>query len=136
MPVTSVGRTRVPVVGVHGSRGLTRPFSATPKFGASRPRRNRAMPDAPSPKSHAPNAETAPAAPALPSGGTWSGRFSEPMSERMRRFNASVDFDKRLAEADIEASTAHARMLAAAGIISADDLAAIERGLGTIKAEI
>jgi argininosuccinate lyase len=73
---------------------------------------------------------------AVPPGGTWSGRFSEPMSERMRRFNASVDFDRRLAAADIEGSTAHARMLANAGIISRDDLAAIERGLTEIGGEI
>ncbi|HET9045502.1 MAG TPA: argininosuccinate lyase [Casimicrobiaceae bacterium] len=72
----------------------------------------------------------------MPSGGTWSGRFSEPMSDRMQRFNASVDFDQRLAAADIEGSTAHARMLAAAGIISHDDMAAIERGLSQIGAEI
>ncbi|MET0346526.1 MAG: argininosuccinate lyase [Casimicrobiaceae bacterium] len=72
----------------------------------------------------------------MPSGGTWSGRFSEPMTERMQRFNASVDFDRRLAVADIAGSTAHARMLAAAGIITSDDLAAIERGLSQIGAEI
>src|SRR5262249_54760400 len=56
-----------------------------------------------------------------------SGRFGEPMSERMERFNASVDFDRRLAAVDIAASLAHARMLAATGIISAADLADIER---------
>jgi argininosuccinate lyase len=58
------------------------------------------------------------------------------MSERMQRFNASVDFDRRLAEADIAGSLAHARMLAAQGILAADDLAAIERGLATIAADI
>ncbi|HEX8010274.1 MAG TPA: argininosuccinate lyase [Casimicrobiaceae bacterium] len=66
----------------------------------------------------------------------WSGRFREPLSERMQRFNASVDFDRRLAGADIAASLAHARMLAAAGVVSEVDLAAIERGLGQIKGEI
>jgi argininosuccinate lyase len=66
----------------------------------------------------------------------WSGRFGEPMSARMQRFNASVDFDRRLASVDIAASLAHARMLAAAGILSASDLAAVERGLGEIKGEI
>ena len=45
------------------------------------------------------------ASPAVPPGGTWSGRFSEPMTERMQRFNASVDFDRRLAAADIAGST-------------------------------
>ena len=66
----------------------------------------------------------------------WSGRFSEPMSERMRRFNASIDFDRRLAAVDIAASIAHARMLAATGVMSDVDLAAIERGLEQIKGEI
>jgi len=94
------------------------------------------MPDAPSPKSHDPAPPPAPTATTVPHGGTWSGRFAEPMSERMQRFNASVDFDRRLATVDIAGSTAHARMLAAAGIISFDDLAAIERGLSEIGAQI
>ncbi|HTS21603.1 MAG TPA: argininosuccinate lyase [Casimicrobiaceae bacterium] len=66
----------------------------------------------------------------------WSGRFGEPMSERMRRFNASIDFDRRLASADIAASLAHARMLAAVKLLSDADLAAIERGLEQIRQEI
>ncbi len=65
-----------------------------------------------------------------------SSRFGEPMSERMQRFNASVDFDRRLAPADIAGSLAHARMLAATGVLSATDLAAIERGLREIEGEI
>jgi argininosuccinate lyase len=65
-----------------------------------------------------------------------SGRFGEPMAARMQRFNASVDFDRRLAEVDIAGSLAHARMLAATGVLSADDLAAIERGLQQIRGEI
>jgi argininosuccinate lyase len=65
-----------------------------------------------------------------------SGRFEEPMSERMQRFNASTDFDRRLARVDIAASLAHARMLSATGIIAAADLAAIERGMREIVAEI
>jgi argininosuccinate lyase len=73
---------------------------------------------------------------AVPPDGTWSGRFGEPMSARMQRFNASVDFDQRLARADIAGSRAHARMLAAQRILSADDLADIERGLGVIEREI
>src|SRR5437870_11263473 len=76
-----------------------------------------------------------PDAGALPARG-WSGRFGEPMSERMQRFNASVDFDRRLASADIAGSLAHARMLAATGVLSAADLAAIERGLKEIEGEI
>jgi argininosuccinate lyase len=66
----------------------------------------------------------------------WSGRFSEPATELTQRFTASVSFDKRLAEFDIEGSLAHARMLRAAGIIADSDLAAIEKGLTQIRAEI
>jgi argininosuccinate lyase len=66
----------------------------------------------------------------------WSGRFSEPATELAQRFTASVAFDRRLAEFDIEASGAHARMLHAAGIIGKSDLAAIEKGLGQIRDEI
>jgi argininosuccinate lyase len=66
----------------------------------------------------------------------WSGRFSEPVDERVKRFSASVDFDRRLAQHDIAGSLAHARMLAAAGIIKKSDLTAIERGLVRIRREI
>ena len=66
----------------------------------------------------------------------WSGRFSEPTSELAQRFTASIAFDRRLAAFDIEASIAHSRMLHATGIISKTDLAAIEKGLGQIRAEI
>ena len=66
----------------------------------------------------------------------WSGRFREPVDERVKRFSASVDFDRRLARQDITASLAHARMLARAGIIKKADLTAIERGLGRIRREI
>ncbi len=76
----------------------------------------------------------APAPVAAPGG--WSGRFGEPVSERVKRYTASVDFDRRLAAVDIAGSLAHARMLAAVGVLGADDLAAIERGLATIRGEI
>src|SRR3954468_1110526 len=66
----------------------------------------------------------------------WSGRFKEPVDERVKRFSASVDFDRRLARHDIAGSLAHARMLAAAGIIAKRDLTAIERGLARIRREI
>jgi len=66
----------------------------------------------------------------------WSGRFDEPVAERVQRYTASVGFDRRLAEVDIQASLAHARMLAAAGIIPPEDLAAIERGMASIGEEI
>jgi argininosuccinate lyase len=66
----------------------------------------------------------------------WSGRFSEPVDERVKRFTASVGFDRRLAEQDIAGSLAHARMLAACGIIARRDLKAIVRGLESIRREI
>ena len=68
--------------------------------------------------------------------GGWSGRFSEPVSALVKRFTASVGFDQRLADVDIKGSIAHARMLAAMNIISAADLADIERGMAQIRAEI
>lgn len=67
---------------------------------------------------------------------TWSGRFNEPVSELVQRYTASVNFDKRLAEYDIQGSLAHAQMLASVGIISDADLVAIEQGLTTILQEI
>ena len=66
----------------------------------------------------------------------WSGRFSEPIDALTRRYTASVDVDRRLADVDIAASLAHARMLAAVGVLSTTDLAAIERGLAAVGDEI
>lgn len=66
----------------------------------------------------------------------WSGRFNEPVAELVKKYTASVDFDKRLAEFDIAGSIAHAKMLGAQGIISLDDVAKIEQGLAEILAEI
>ena len=66
----------------------------------------------------------------------WSGRFKEPVDEQVKRFTASVGFDQRLAKYDIDGSLAHARMLAAAGILPRRDLAAIERGLARVRREI
>ncbi len=66
----------------------------------------------------------------------WSARFSEPVSDLVKRYTASVFFDKRLAHVDIQGSLAHADMLAAQGIISAQDLADIQRGMAQILSEI
>jgi argininosuccinate lyase len=70
-----------------------------------------------------------------PAGG-WSGRFGEPVADRVKRYTASVDFDRRLAAVDIDGSLAHARMLTAVGVLAAADLAAIERGMEAIRGEI
>ena len=66
----------------------------------------------------------------------WSGRFNEPVSELVKRYTASVDFDKRLAAFDIQGSLAHSKMLGAQGIISQADVAAIATGLNEILEEI
>jgi argininosuccinate lyase len=66
----------------------------------------------------------------------WSARFSEPVSDLVKRYTASVFFDKRLAQFDIQGSLAHAEMLAHQGIISAQDRADIERGMAQIQSEI
>ncbi len=66
----------------------------------------------------------------------WSALFSEPMSELVQRYTSSVFFDKRLAQADIEGSLAHAEMLAAQRIIGSQDLADIQRGMAQIRSEI
>jgi len=66
----------------------------------------------------------------------WSARFNEPVSELVKRYTASVDFDKRLAEFDIQGSLAHAGMLASVDVISQQDLADIQRGMDQILGEI
>jgi argininosuccinate lyase len=66
----------------------------------------------------------------------WSGRFSEPVSDLVKRYTASVFFDRRMAAQDMRGSLAHARMLARQGIIAAADCAAIEAGLAQIAGEI
>ncbi len=66
----------------------------------------------------------------------WSGRFAEPVSELVKRYTASIRFDRRLAPQDIRASLAHARMLRGVGVLKPADLKAIERGLSRISREI
>jgi argininosuccinate lyase len=66
----------------------------------------------------------------------WSALFSEPMSDLVKRYTSSVFFDKRLWQADITGSLAHADMLSAQGIISDQDLADITRGMAQIRSEI
>ncbi len=80
-----------------------------------------------------------PATPSDPLGtksSAWSGRFDEPVADFVLRYTASIGFDRRMALADIEGSLAHAAMLARQGIISKDDLVAIERGLAQVRGEI
>ncbi len=89
-----------------------------------------------------------PATPAAPADGgvhssslhakdqAWSGRFAEPVAQFVLRYTASVDFDRRLALADIEGSLAHATMLAHVGVLSARELEDIGRGLALVRVEI
>ena len=64
----------------------------------------------------------------------WSALFAEPMSELVKRYTASVFFDKRLWQADIQGSLAHAEMLAAQSHhFSTQDLADIQRGMAQIS---
>ena len=58
------------------------------------------------------------------------------MSELVKRYTASVNFDQRLWKADITGSLAHAEMLGAQGIIGADDLVSIRQGLAAVREEI
>jgi argininosuccinate lyase len=67
---------------------------------------------------------------------TWGGRFEASTADAMLRLSASVDVDRALWQDDIEGSVAHARGLHRAGVLSAEELGAIEGGLGQIAAEI
>ena len=66
----------------------------------------------------------------------WGGRFAAGPDAIMEAINASIGFDQRLATQDIEGSRAHAAMLAATGILSDSDVAAIRKGLLTVLSEI
>ena len=66
----------------------------------------------------------------------WGGRFAAGPDAIMQAINASIGFDRRLAPQDIAGSRAHAAMLAATGILSDSDAAAIREGLLTVLSEI
>ncbi len=66
----------------------------------------------------------------------WAGRISKNADKRLDDFNSSISVDSRMAKQDIEGSVAHATMLAACGIISAEDGEKITRGLAEILADI
>lgn len=66
----------------------------------------------------------------------WGGRFSEATDAFVERFTASVVFDQRLYRQDIRGSVAHAQMLHRVGILTDAELAAIEKGLSDIQAQI
>ncbi len=66
----------------------------------------------------------------------WGGRFTESTDAFVQEFTASVQFDQRMAQQDIDGSRAHASMLGRAGVLSDSDVADIHRGLDEISAEI
>tara|TARA_B110000858_G_scaffold198538_1_gene266501 strand:+ start:19766 stop:21163 length:1398 start_codon:yes stop_codon:yes gene_type:complete len=66
----------------------------------------------------------------------WGGRFTEATDVFVQRFTASVDFDRRLFQQDIDGSVAHAKMLAKAGILTADEMSQILDGLESIRQDI
>ena len=66
----------------------------------------------------------------------WGGRFTEATDAFVQRFTASVDFDRRLFQQDIDGSVAHAKMLAKAGILTADEVSRILDGLESIRQDI
>lgn len=66
----------------------------------------------------------------------WGGRFSEATDQFVAEFTASVNFDKRLAQHDIDGSIAHATMLGHCGILSEQDVRQIVDGLNQIRQEI
>ena len=66
----------------------------------------------------------------------WGGRFSVGPAEIMEEINASVDFDRKLAQQDIAGSKAHVAMLASQGIVEAADAEAFAAGLDAVKGEL
>src|SRR6202043_718657 len=66
----------------------------------------------------------------------WGGRFTERPDEIMEEINVSIDVDRHLYAQDIAASKAHAAMLAAQGIIPANDAKNINKGLDAVLSEI
>ena len=66
----------------------------------------------------------------------WGGRFAEATDAFVQRFTASIDFDRRLFQQDIDGSVAHAKMLAKAGILTVDDVSQILDGLESIRQDI
>ena len=66
----------------------------------------------------------------------WGGRFADSPDEIMTQINASIDVDQRMWAQDIALSMAHSEMLGRQGILSAEDVTAIQDGLQTIKGEI
>ena len=66
----------------------------------------------------------------------WGGRFNGGPADAMAALSASVHFDWRLAPYDIEQTRAHAKVLQAAGLLAADELALVDSALTAIAAAV
>ncbi len=66
----------------------------------------------------------------------WGGRFEKEMDEIVKQFNASIGFDQRMYNEDIDGSIAHVTMLAEQGIVSAEECEQIIGGLEKIREKI
>jgi len=66
----------------------------------------------------------------------WGGRFKKDMDEIVKEFNASILFDKRMFNDDIDGSIAHVTMLAAQGIVTDEECGRIIGGLEKIRSDI
>ncbi len=66
----------------------------------------------------------------------WNGRFARGTHNLMEQFSESISFDRELAEVDIRASLAHAKMLNAVKLISTKDLSAVRKGMKEILESI
>ena len=66
----------------------------------------------------------------------WGGRFTKETDKDVARFNASIGFDKRLLDFDVQGSIAHSEMLSSVGIITKDEESAIKKGLLEILSDV
>lgn len=66
----------------------------------------------------------------------WGGRFTEATDAFVERFTASVSFDQRMYQQDIDGSIAHATMLSEVGVLTTDEKQSIIDGLETIRSDI
>ncbi len=66
----------------------------------------------------------------------WGGRFSQATDELVEKLNASIDFDKRLYNADIQGSVAHLKMMAKQKMITQDEADTLIEGLSKVKEKI
>ncbi|MFD2658059.1 argininosuccinate lyase [Gracilibacillus thailandensis] len=66
----------------------------------------------------------------------WGGRFTKPTNELVDEYTASISFDKKLAQYDIQGSLAHVEMLAKCEIIPSEDAETIKKGLKVVAEKI